>query len=456
MRTRSSRKRTSRGGRAVLLGVLLGLLAGKARGDARPPYVGAGACAASNCHGSVVPRGDSKLSIQNEYITWYKQDRHAKAYAVLLDERSFDIARRLGMVSGGDPATWLVRASHPERCLACHTLDVPAAERGPQFDVRDGVSCEACHGPAGGWIDRHAEAGWTPERSIALGMVDTRDPARAADICLACHLGSAGKRVDHDLIAAGHPALVFELDTFAANLPAHWKEHEANAGWFRAGPWVAGQAVTLRAAARNLTRQVRATGWPDFAAYDCYSCHHDLRPESRWRQDRSGGVPGRPPWEESRYAVLSDLVRGVAPDLAGPLDVAVRRLEQTAREGPGAPGLAAAAEAVATVADRFLARGTPLDAAGVDQTMRTIVGDGNRLAYAGFRTAQQVAWALDSLAVARRQLAGDGAAAARPVTAEGDPLRAAIGLLFDQLTNQVSYDPARFARDVRNITGQLP
>ncbi len=28
--------------------------------------------------------------------------------------------------------------------------------------------------------------------------------------------------VDHDLIAAGHPALRFEFATYFANLPPHW------------------------------------------------------------------------------------------------------------------------------------------------------------------------------------------------------------------------------------------
>ena len=133
MRRASWESRALAGG-SVLLGCLLGL--GAARADTRPSYVGAGACSASNCHGSVVPRRDSKLSLQNEYITWYKQDRHAKAYSALSEERALRIARRLGMVSGGEASSWLDGAAHPERCLDCHALDVPAAERGPRFDVR--------------------------------------------------------------------------------------------------------------------------------------------------------------------------------------------------------------------------------------------------------------------------------------------------------------------------------
>ncbi len=37
-----------------------------------------------------------------------------------------------------------------------------------------------------------------------------------------------------------------------------------------------------------------ADGWPEFAMYDCYACHHDLKSDS-WRlENPSSGVPGRP------------------------------------------------------------------------------------------------------------------------------------------------------------------
>ena len=41
--------------------------------------------------------------------------------------------------------------------------------------------------------------------------------------------------------------------------------------------------------------------WPDYARYDCTSCHHDIRADNgaSWRQlRRQGRVPGRPPAPE--------------------------------------------------------------------------------------------------------------------------------------------------------------
>jgi hypothetical protein len=112
-------------------------------------------------------------------------------------------------------------------------------------------------------------------------MRDLTNPAVAAETCLRCHLGSEERQVDHRLLAAGHPRLTFELDTFALNMPAHWKEHEGNSGWFRGGAWAAGQTAALRESMRLLGRPDRR-GWPDFALYDVREAAPRLcRPDAR-------------------------------------------------------------------------------------------------------------------------------------------------------------------------------
>src|SRR2546422_5478780 len=181
---------------AGLLPLLGGAVAeAPAASDAASQYVGAAACSSSNCHGSVAARPDSARSLQNEYVTWYKSDRHAKAYESLRTDRALRIARLAGMVDGtATPEDWLARAARPERCLDCHALNVPASQRGPKFKLEDGVSCEACHGPAGGWLTRHTERDWKPSQSLALGMRETSDPATAAEICMGCHLGTAARQ----------------------------------------------------------------------------------------------------------------------------------------------------------------------------------------------------------------------------------------------------------------------
>src|SRR5487761_989883 len=72
----------------------------RAQATAPPPadgvHPGVASCAGSTCHGAVQPLKGSYVA-QNEYITWSRRDKHAKAYAVLGDELSQRIARNLGL-----------------------------------------------------------------------------------------------------------------------------------------------------------------------------------------------------------------------------------------------------------------------------------------------------------------------------------------------------------------------
>ncbi len=55
--------------------------------------------------------------------------------------------------------------------------------------------------------------------SLQMGMYDTKNLVKRAEKCLSCHVSDAERNADHELIAAGHPDLLFELDTFTALLP---------------------------------------------------------------------------------------------------------------------------------------------------------------------------------------------------------------------------------------------
>src|SRR3989442_13074245 len=92
-------------------------------------------------------------------------------------------------------------------------------------------------------------------------MHDTRDVIRRTEKCLKCHLGTKNKFVDHEMIAAGHPDLYFELDSFSAVMPRHWKSPRESepgkpaedAAWGGVREGSAGQAVQLRAAMERWT-----------------------------------------------------------------------------------------------------------------------------------------------------------------------------------------------------------
>src|SRR3954454_11671335 len=168
-------------------------------------YIGAGGCASSNCHGatSAAPAAENRI-LGNEYATWSVSDKHARAYKALEEARGKRMAEILGIAD----------ATRDKRCVVCHAVGSPDKSRS------DGVACEACHGPAEGWLGPHTKPD-SHDASVRAGMTDTKKLDIRAKTCLACHLGAAGQDVDHELIAAGHPDLAFELDTFTAAQPAH-------------------------------------------------------------------------------------------------------------------------------------------------------------------------------------------------------------------------------------------
>lgn len=273
-------------------------------------YVGVAACGQDFCHGSTRPR-DTFPVLQNELYTWRRRDPHSRAFETLKSSDSRRIVTNLGL---SRPAT------ETASCLACHALVVPPERTRRRLDLADGITCESCHGPASGWRGEHTAADWSRDRSVAQGMIDLADPTVRAATCLSCHLGDDERTVDHELLAAGHPLLTFELDNYSAGMPPHWRAWNSKPAEARpertshgARAWAVGQAVAFREAMARVRRSAQGGPWPDFASLDCTSCHHDLR-EDRWRRgdrdrsrDRRSGL-GLPPWSPARWAVLRHIL----------------------------------------------------------------------------------------------------------------------------------------------------
>ena len=186
-------------------------------------FVGSIGCKSSSCHGGAGPK-------RSQYFTWSQKDYHTKAYVVLLNSRSERIAESLGI-----PA-----AQTSARCTVCHSpLQSVAPSRLASAAAPDeGVSCESCHGAAGGWLRGHTRLDWTYNTRVAAGMRDLRNLYVRATACAACHQNLAP-----ELLKAGHPDLFFELDSQSVAEPKHWKDDDA---WSGLREWLTGQAVALR------------------------------------------------------------------------------------------------------------------------------------------------------------------------------------------------------------------
>jgi len=272
-------------------------------------YLGARSCASTTCHGSVRPdlKNDGRMR-RDEYLVWLEEDPHQGAHATLSEPRSLTIFENLGLMQDGsvveDQSQRFIEVK--QKCQACHSTVVqPAgvAARTGRRSVIEGVTCEACHGPAEKWLARHYRtdfAAYTTDEKIALGFNNTNSTGARAQLCTGCHVGSAGREVNHDWIAAGHPAMKFELTSYLAQMPRHWKSsrdrlNASNPESHELELWLAGQK---HAAERSLAQLAHRAGnqngvWPEFTEADCYSCHHDLGPPISWRQDRGFGSQPR-------------------------------------------------------------------------------------------------------------------------------------------------------------------
>jgi hypothetical protein len=224
----------------------------------------------------VQPRNETTV-LQNEYSTWAVQDKHTKAFQVLMN----DVGKRMGRILNITP-------EKDKRCLVCHSLAIEPAQKASTYNVdqMDGVSCENCHGPSSNWLGPHTTRGWNYEKSVNFGMYDTRDLIKRSEKCLSCHLGDQERSVDHELIAAGHPDLYFEQASFEAVMPRHWKVPTDKDPWVEVRTMATGQAVQLRENMRRIARNANKF-WPEYAELDCFACHHSLTaPKDSWRQER--------------------------------------------------------------------------------------------------------------------------------------------------------------------------
>jgi hypothetical protein len=376
-------------------------------------YVGMTSCAASGCHGSPAPVENASI-LMNEYDSWLHAPAptHARAYEVLLNPLSRRIAASLRLSQPAEKSTI---------CLDCHTMNVPSSLHEGNVEIADGVQCEACHGAASGWRADHFREGWSREDSIRSGMIDTKNRVVRANLCLGCHLGDERRRVDHDLIAAGHPILTFELDNFteSRHLPVHWAPDAAERRSHGVPAWAVGQAVTFHRSIENLIHDAGSTRWPEFTHHDCSSCHHQLR-DGEWRQQRGYlHRPGMPLWSPARWVVLRHIVTSIAPAEREPLDRDVAQLAaavgRMSDEGEIVRRATTVRNRLAALIPRI--ESTDWDDARVRSLYAAIAADYPDLRTRDRQSAEQASYALVSLTshLVRSDRARLGAASTREV-----------------------------------------
>jgi hypothetical protein len=285
----------------------------------------------------------------DEIKIWSTKDKHSQAYSVLLGKQSEKMERLLG-----------VQEIHRDkRCLACHSsyplqaMQTDAAglvnERlALDRKVTLGVSCEGCHGNAGGWFHPHQAKAWRTQsaelKETRYGYYNIHSPVDRAKLCASCHIGSVkqGRIVTHEMYAAGHPPLgAFEIESYLDQMPLHWTRFESKGDkligeytkqtglkfdsdeLYRTKSLLLGAVISFRESMKltadladnTVNAPIEKPHWPELSQFACFACHHDLKVNG-WRQNRSMAVtPGRPVLHEWPSALLQVAVQQTRENL---------------------------------------------------------------------------------------------------------------------------------------------
>jgi len=421
----------------ILLLVLIAATASAA--DLPAGHLGVATCASSVCHGSARPLPATAVQ-QNEYVTWSHFDPHSDAYRSLRSEKSAAIAGRLGIGP----------AEREPACLSCHSEYVEPASRGPRFQLEDGVGCEACHGAAFNWIASHDDR--TPSthvENLEPGLVALEKAEVRAAICAACHAGSADRFASHAMMAAGHPRLVFELDTYSElwrtsggrehyRADADYRQRKSSSG--SVAIWLAGLLENARRTL-DLARSEKASSGmlPEFSLFNCYSCHRSMR--LRRFRDPPGVAPGSLRFNDSAFVMLAAALDALDAPRAAQLRASTSGLQRATAQGM--PALRAAASALlqelpALRLDMVAREYGPAERSAL---LRSVLAAAERGEYPDYAAAEQAAMAVTML------LAESG------IAVHSDP---EVEALFADLRDDEQFDAGRFGRILARIRQSAP
>lgn len=400
-------------------------------------HLGVGSCAAGPCHGKLAPTtatnaNDNSNVAQNEYRRWQSDDLHSQAYTVLESAKAKQMAAKLGIANPTSAAM----------CLDCHADNVPAAQRGPKFQIRDGVGCEACHGGAEKWLESHSAKTATHPANLAKGMYATELPRPRAELCVSCHLGTRDKFAAHTIMGAGHPRLVFELETFVANQPAHYvvdADYIARKGKISGMRlWLSGQLTVAKQFVSLLQSPLYQNDklLPELSFYDCHSCHHPMN-VVRWSQQRVGdGIkPGTLRLQTQNLLILQAVAQVLDPGAVESLTTARHQLVHA-----GQTDYAAVKSAVAQIDIWLKAHDSWADRQFTDaetgKVRHAVISMAAADKASDYMEAEQVVFGIQTLTYALGDL---------------NSRKASLDQLFTAVKNQANFDPAQFVTTARAV-----
>ncbi len=415
-------------------------------------YTGVASCAGSTCHGRT--EGNGAIVRQDEIATWQSPSAvsgaHSRAYTVLHGRRGRQIVASLGYDAQAEA----------ENCYGCHATFAPVSQRGPKFQLDDGVGCESCHGAAIGWLESHYEVQGSHPNNVANGMTPLEDPTTRARVCLDCHYGSTerGQFVTHAMMAAGHPRITFELDLFSA----FQQHHDVDDDYIqRKGRpdsvqlWAVGQAEAVARATDLFARPGFGTQgvFPQLYFYDCHSCHRPITDgeERRLTFETNPGRPitfGQPPFNDENIIMLSAVAGTLVPGRAEAFHEASRAFHASMDQGR-----AEAQQAAIALREQALGLSSALSGRGFgsNDAFTVVERIGSRATaprFTDYAGSVQAVMAVDTLLNA---MVSDG----RVTVGAAAGIRANINRAYDAVTTPERYRPAAFRAALGEAVGAI-
>jgi hypothetical protein len=104
--------------------------------------------------------------------------KHASAYTTLANKQSQAIAKELKIAD----------AQKSEKCLVCHVTGYGVRDELKQktYSMEEGVTCEACHGPAGDYLLTHMKAEKRKQTIEEDGLILPSEEL-SKELCVKCH-----------------------------------------------------------------------------------------------------------------------------------------------------------------------------------------------------------------------------------------------------------------------------
>jgi hypothetical protein len=276
------------------------------------------------------------------------------------------------------------------------------------------------------------------------------DPQVRAGVCTPCHQGSSDRAVTHRLMAAGHPRLSFELDTFTYLEPAHFRVdddyRQRKMAPDSATVWAAGQAASVATYMDMLARPRSSHEgiWPEFSLFDCFGCHHDIGtlPAS------AGGRLGLPRPGNSSMTLYRVVAEQLAPQRAADLDRGFASIQSSV--GADRKQLAASCAQVSDTAraDAHELAKTTFDRSRIEGLLARLTSNDAASRYRTYADAEQVTMAVQALlaTLSERGALGGGRAAR---------VQSALDGLFDATRNEQAFRAATFAQALAKVRAAL-